>query len=113
MIDKYDAPMLFREAGERRVHAMAKPTGSTCNLDCTYCYYLSKEKLLSGNPKNSMDDETLERFIKQYIDGITGDSVVFSWQGGEPTLLGVEFFQKVVAFQKKYAKRGQKIENDL
>ncbi|MGN6715805.1 MAG: anaerobic sulfatase maturase [Candidatus Binatia bacterium] len=113
MVDKYDAPMLFGKAGERRFHAMAKPTGSTCNLDCTYCYYLSKEQLLKAAPTERMDDETLERFVKQYIDGVTGNSVVFTWQGGEPTLRGLDFFRKVVLLQKKYAKPGQKIENDL
>jgi uncharacterized protein len=114
MVDKYDAPMLFGQVGERRFHVMAKPTGSTCNLDCTYCYYLSKEKLLQAPASTArMDDATLERFVQQYIEGVTGDSVVFSWQGGEPTLLGLEFFHKVVALEKKYAKPGQKIENDL
>ena len=112
-MDKYHAPMLFGKVGERRFHAMAKPTGSTCNLDCTSCYYLSKEKLLNAQAKDSMDDMTLERFVEQYIEAVTGDSVVFTWQGGEPTLLGLQFFHKVVAFQKKYAKPAQKIENDL
>ncbi len=92
---------------------MIKPGGSTCNLDCTYCYYLSKEALPNGPGTGRMSDETLERFIKQYIAGVTGPEVVFSWQGGEPTLLGMEFFHKVVALQKKHAKPFQKIENDL
>ena len=94
-------------------HLMAKPVGSTCNLDCSYCYYLSKEHLANGPGAGRMSDETLELFIKQYIDGVTGPEVVFSWQGGEPTLLGLEFFRKVVAFEKKHAKPGQRIENDL
>jgi serine-type anaerobic sulfatase-maturating enzyme len=51
-----------------------------------------------------MNDEILELFIKQYIDGVTGPEVVFSWQGGEPTLRGLDFFRRVVALQKKYAK---------
>jgi uncharacterized protein len=92
---------------------MAKPVGSTCNLDCSYCYYLSKEHLPNGPGAAPMSDETLELFIKQYIDGVTSREVVFSWQGGEPTLLGLEFFRKVVAFEKKHAKAGQRIENDL
>jgi uncharacterized protein len=92
---------------------MAKPVGSTCNLDCIYCYYLSKESLPKGPGVGRMSDETLELFIKQYIDGVTGEEVVFSWQGGEPTLLGLEFFRKVVAFEKKHARPGQRIENDL
>ena len=94
-------------------HVMAKPVGSTCNLDCTYCYYLSKENLAKGPGAARMSDETLELFVKQYIDGVTAGDVIFSWQGGEPTLLGLEFFRKVVAFEKKHAKAGQRIENDL
>jgi uncharacterized protein len=92
---------------------MAKPVGSTCNLDCTYCYYLNKENLAKGPGAGRMSDETLELFIKQYIDGGGGKEVVFSWQGGEPTLLGLEFFQKVIGFQKKHAQPGQRIGNDL
>ena len=99
--------------GKKRFHAMAKPVGSTCNLDCAYCYYLSKETLAQGPGAGRMTDETLEIFIKQYIDGVTGEEVVFSWQGGEPTLLGLEFFRKVIAFEKRHAKPGQRIENDL
>ena len=97
----------------RSFHLMAKPVGSTCNLDCSYCYYLSKEHLANGPGPGRMSDEILELFVKQYIDGVTGPEVVFSWQGGEPTLLGLEFFRKVVAYQKKHAKPGQRIENDL
>ena len=112
-IDKYDAPSRLGDQGQRRFHAMVKPGGSSCNLDCVYCYYLSKESLPNGPGAGRMSDETLERFIQQYIAGVTGPEVVFSWQGGEPTLLGLEFFRKVVALQHKYAKPLQKIENDL
>jgi uncharacterized protein len=94
-------------------HAMAKPLGSTCNLDCTYCYYLSKEHLASGPGAGRMSDETLELFVKQYIDGTGGEEVIFSWQGGEPTLLGLEFFRKVTVFEQKHAKPGQRVHNDL
>ena len=112
-IDKYDAPSLLGHQGRRRFHAMCKPGGSTCNLDCSYCYYLSKETLPSGPGTGRMSDEMLERYIQQYIAGVTGPEVVFSWQGGEPTLLGLEFFRKVVALEQKHAKPFQKIENDL
>jgi len=112
--DKYDAPLLLLPGkGQRRFHVMVKPGGSACNLDCTYCFYLSKETLLNGPATGRMSDETLERFIQQYIGGVTGPEVVFSWQGGEPTLMGLDFFRKVVALEKKYAKPFQKIENDL
>lgn len=92
---------------------MAKPVGSTCNLDCTYCYYLSKETLPGGPGTGRMSDEVLESFIRQYIASAEGPGVVFSWQGGEPTLLGLEFFRKAVALERKHARPGQKIENDL
>ena len=96
-----------------RFHAMVKPTGAICNLDCAYCYYLHKEELLGSNSKFRISDEILETHIRQYIEGQHGDEVVFSWQGGEPTLLGVEFFEKVVALEKKYQRPGLHIENDL
>jgi uncharacterized protein len=112
-VDQYDAPLRSGGLGPRRFHAMAKPVGSTCNLDCSYCYYLSKENLAGGPGTGRMSDELLELFVKQYIEGVTGETVVFSWQGGEPTLLGLGFFEKVVAFQKRHAKPGQRIENDL
>jgi uncharacterized protein len=98
---------------QRRFHAMVKPASSTCNLDCKYCYYLSKATLSNGPGAGRMPDEVLELYIKQYIDGVTGPEVVFSWHGGEPTLLGLDFFRKAVALEKKYARPGQRIENDL
>ncbi len=111
--DKYDAPGLMANAGPRRFHSMIKPAGSACNLDCTYCFYLSKETLPDGPGPGRMSDETLELFIRQYIAGVTGSEVVFSWQGGEPMLRGLDFFRRVVALQKKHAKPNQTIENDL
>ena len=113
MLDKYSVPQQLGSGVRRRFHVMAKPSGSACNLDCTYCFYLSKETLPNGPGAGRMDDETLELFIRQYIDGVTGPEVVFSWQGGEPTLRGLDFFRRVVALQKKYAKPGQRIDNDL
>lgn len=99
--------------GVRRYHVMVKPIGSLCNLNCTYCYYLHKEQLLGSNSNFRMSDEVLETHIRQYIEGQDGDEVVFSWQGGEPTLLGVPFFEKVMALEHKYKRAGQRIENDL
>lgn len=98
---------------KHRFHAMVKPIGSVCNLDCTYCYYLHKEELLHQPKAPRMSDEMLEQHIRQYIEAQTGDQVVFSWQGGEPTLLGLPFFRKVVELEAKYQKPGQRIENDL
>lgn len=98
---------------KRRFHTMAKPIGSTCNLDCSYCFYLHKEELLDQTRGAKMDDATLERFIQQYIDSQDGDSIVFSWQGGEPTLLGLDYFKRIVELEAKYAPEGVTIENDL
>lgn len=112
-LDKYDAPLLLASKGEHRFHVMAKPIGPACNLDCKYCYYLSKATLADGSRSGRMTDETLETFIRRYIEAVTGKEVVFSWQGGEPTLLGIEFFRRVVALQKQYAKPNQTVHNDL
>jgi uncharacterized protein len=97
----------------RRFHAMVKPVGSVCNLDCAYCYYLHKGDLLKHDARPQMPDDLLEEHIRQYIEAQTGEEVVFSWQGGEPTLLGIDFFRRVVHYQAKHRKRGQRIENDL
>jgi uncharacterized protein len=91
---------------------MAKPIGPMCNLDCSYCFYLHKQKLLESSNQWHMSDTVLENFIRQYIQGQNHNEIIFSWQGGEPTLLGLEFFEKVVAFERKYAS-GKLIENDL
>lgn len=112
MLDHYSGPQLVSKA-HRRFHAMIKPIGSTCNLNCTYCYYLSKAALIRGPGTGRISGEVLERFIKTYIEGVNGDEVVFTWQGGEPTLLGLDFFRTVVDLEKKYRRPGQKIGNDL
>jgi uncharacterized protein len=96
----------------RRFHAMVKPIGATCNLDCTYCYYLHKNELL-GQKAPKMSDDVLEEHIRQYIESQDGEEIVFSWQGGEPTLLGLDFFRSVVELQDKYRPKDQRIENDL
>ncbi|MGR5144657.1 anaerobic sulfatase maturase [Photobacterium sp. DNB23_23_1] len=86
-------------------HVMAKPSGSVCNIDCEYCFYLEKEKLYPDRQKNwRMNDETLEKYVKQYIEAQNSDSVQFSWQGGEPTLLGINFYRTVVRLCKLYGK---------
>lgn len=85
-------------------HIMSKPIGPICNLDCKYCFYLEKEKLYPGESNWRMSDEVLEAYIRKYIDAQLVPEISFSWQGGEPTLLGVAFFRKVVEFQAKHAK---------
>ena len=91
---------------------MAKPTGPICNLECAYCYYLEKEKLYPAEKNWKMPLDILESFIRQQIETQQSATVVFAWQGGEPTLLGVEYFAKVVELQQKYA-GGKKVENAL
>ena len=84
---------------------IAKPIGPLCNLKCTYCYYLEKQKFFPNNNQFKMAEETLETFIKDYIKAqsqFRGDEIWFSWQGGEPTLLGIDYFQTIVELQKKY-----------
>lgn len=95
----------------RPFHVMTKPIGPICNLDCTYCFYLEKEALYTDG-KWRMAPELLERYIRQYIEAQPTNQVSFAWQGGEPTLLGVPFFERVVALQKQYA-NGKQIENAL
>ena len=82
-------------------HVLTKPIGPICNLDCKYCFYLEKEKLYPGEQQWRMSDEVLETYIRQYIQDQPGPEINFAWQGGEPTLLGVDFFRKVVELQKK------------
>jgi len=91
-------------------HLLAKPTGPICNLDCTYCFYLEKERLYPGTAVWAMPDDVLESFVRQYITTQDIPVISFAWQGGEPTLLGLDFYRKAVAFQQKYA-GGRRIEN--
>ncbi len=91
---------------------MTKPIGPICNLDCKYCFYLEKEKLYPNERQWRMNDEVLERYIRQYIEAQPGPEVNFAWQGGEPTLLGLDFFRKAVALQKRFA-GGKTVSNAL
>ena len=91
---------------------MAKPIGPICNLDCTYCYYLEKETLFPKGENFRMSPEVLETYIRQYIASQQTLEVTFAWQGGEPTLLGLDYFKQVVELQTKHAS-GRKINNTL
>ena len=94
---------------------MAKPIGPICNLDCEYCFYLKKEELFPGTKSFRMTDDVLERFTRQYIAAQpAGTSEVnFAWQGGEPTLMGVNFFRRAIEFQDQYKRPGLRITNSL
>ncbi|MDA3833548.1 MAG: anaerobic sulfatase maturase [Spirochaetales bacterium] len=94
-----------------------KPIGSVCNLRCDYCYYLDKYKIVMGeNEKTqSMSDELLEMLTQEYINSQPENAkeIVFSWQGGEPTLRGISFFERALQLQRKYARKGLQISNAL
>lgn len=91
---------------------MAKPIGAICNLNCEYCFYTSKTELY---PEMSMkmSDEVLEEYTRQYIDAMKIPEVTFAWQGGEPTLMGIDFFKKSIKFQEMYKKPGMRIYNTI
>lgn len=98
-------------------HVMLKPRGAICNLDCTYCYFLEKEKLYPGNSFR-MNDETLENFTRQYIEAqpVSAQCVpetTFGWQGGEPMLMGLDFFRRAAAFQEKHRRPEMRVLNAL
>ncbi|EGQ8175651.1 TPA: anaerobic sulfatase maturase [Vibrio vulnificus] len=100
---------------QARFHMMAKPASYRCNLKCDYCFYLEKETLLQGeslgggkspqasNPSENMSDTLLKRYVRDYIHSQDSDSVDFAWQGGEPTLAGLDFYKKLVKYQAQYA----------
>jgi len=93
-------------------HLMAKPGGPRCNLACSYCFYKEKGSLYPGS-RFRMSDEVLEEYIRQTIEAHGIPEVIFSWQGGEPTILGLGFFEKAVQIQKKYCKPGMRISNTI
>lgn len=85
------------------IHLMAKPAGPVCNLDCTYCFYLEKEHLYPKNNRFLMSDEVLRTYIEKNIEQEASPEVVFTWQGGEPMLRGLEFYQRAVLLQQELA----------
>ena len=93
-------------------HIMTKPRGAICNLDCKYCYFLSKE-MMYPDSHFRMADELLETYTRQYIESQQTPEITFAWQGGEPTLMGLDFFKRAIHYQQKYAKPNLKIQNTL
>jgi uncharacterized protein len=95
-------------AAPRAFHLLAKPTGAVCNLDCAYCFFLSKEMLYPGS-RFRMADDLLETYIRQLVEAhATAPEVMVAWQGGEPTLMGVEFFRRSVELAERYLRPGQR-----
>lgn len=98
----------------RPFNIMTKPIGPRCNIDCSYCYYLEKEKLYPAEKKFRMADDVLESYVRQMINASLEagmQEVSFAWQGGEPTMLGVDYFRKIVALQKRFAPQGVRVTN--
>lgn len=91
---------------------MIKPVGPSCNLNCTYCYYLPKLRSL-GDGASRMSEATLETLTRQYIRSQDSKIITFNWQGGEPTLAGLDFFRRAVELQNQYRRPGTVIENTL
>jgi uncharacterized protein len=90
-------------------HMMAKPSGATCNIDCKYCFFLSKEALYP-NERSRMSEATLEAYIRQLLESHRAPNVTVAWQGGEPTLLGLDFYRRAVELIEQYRRPGQVIE---
>ncbi len=91
---------------------MLKPVGPLCNLNCTYCYYLKKKHLFPEKTRYRLDEELLEAFIRDYIAAQNVPVVSFVWQGGEPPILGVDYYKRAVEIQQKYAGK-KRIENSF
>ncbi len=93
-------------------HLLSKPTGAICNLDCAYCFFLAKELLYPGS-RFRMADELLENYIRQLIEAHQTPEVTIAWQGGEPTLMGLDFFQRSIDYARKYARPDQTIQHTI
>jgi uncharacterized protein len=93
-------------------HVLAKPTGAVCNLDCSYCFFLAKEELYPGS-QFRMSDELLDTYIQQLLESHRSPEVTVSWQGGEPTLMGLDFFRRVVDTIARHRRPGQVIEHTI
>jgi uncharacterized protein len=97
----------------RAFHLMAKPSGATCNLDCDYCFFLSKEMLYPGS-RFRMDEDVQEQYIRQLLEAHRGmPEVIVAWQGGEPTLMGLPFFERSIELVNRYAQPGQRVLNTI
>ena len=94
-------------------HLLAKPTGAVCNLDCEYCFFLSKEMLYPGS-RFRMADELLEEYIRQLIEAhARSPMVTIAWQGGEPTLMGLDFFRRSIELTRQHLRPGQRAEHTI
>jgi uncharacterized protein len=100
-------------AATREFLVMVKPTGSLCNLACRYCYYLRTRQLFPPDEPPRMSDTILEEYIVQHVEASPSPVIHFEWHGGEPTVLGLDFYRKVVALQRRHRPPGRWITNGL
>jgi uncharacterized protein len=108
-VDDRPAGALLPPGAPLAFHLLAKPTGAICNLDCTYCFFLSKEMLYPGS-RFRMADDLLETYLRQLIEAHTASpEVIVAWQGGEPTMMGLEFFARSVELAEALKQPGQRI----
>ncbi len=107
--------MIHNDKARAEFHVLAKPIGPICNLDCEYCFYLQKKALFPDSKNFRMTDSVLENFTRKYIEAqpMGTQKIDFAWQGGEPTLMGVDFFRKAIEYQRTYARPGMTITNSL
>lgn len=102
--------MMPRASHEYQV--FAKPAGANCNLSCEYCYYLDKGRIYpEAQPR--MSEDLLESYTAQHIEASPSETVFFSWHGGEPTILGLDYFKKIIDIQKKHSRPGKRIVNGI
>src|SRR5512136_2164583 len=101
------APLTWPVGAPPAFHLLAKPTGAICNLDCAYCFFLDKEVFYPGS-KFRMSDDVLEQYIRQLIEAHQTDHVNIAWQGGEPTLMGLDFYRRAIALAEKYRRPGMR-----
>ncbi len=107
------APVLTVRDAPPAFHVMAKPTGATCNLDCQYCFFLSKEHLYPDSVLR-MTEKVQEAYIRQLLEvHARTPEVVVPWQGGEPTMMGLDFFRRSIELERRYARPWQRILNTL
>ena len=102
----------MQAAGPPAFHLLAKPSGATCNIDCTYCFFLSKQALYP-NEKTRMSEATLEAYIRQLLESHRTPQVTVAWQGGEPTLMSLEFFRRAVELVAQYRRPGQAVQHTI
>jgi uncharacterized protein len=111
-MDQTHAPVPPSAGTLRHFHVLAKPTGAICNLDCKYCFFLSKEMLYPGD-RFRMTDDLLDTYIRQLLESQPGPDISVAWQGGEPTLMGLDFFRRAVGVVEKYRRPGSTIEHTI